>query len=200
MKYQYMSDDLILEHIARSIEEKRIQKGIKSADLAKMGGFSAQTYSNFVNRHADIKLGTLIQIMRALDELDKLEEIFTPKESNVRWGRFSTGTRRRVRRTPLGGGYKAHIVEPTKLSFGTSVLPASIETIKASPLKKGKFNIGYYNGKLPAGKAGIEVVSMKGISLKTPKTNKFNKGIAARRNTAPLSALLEKFNSEEKSI
>jgi len=80
MSFKNMSDEQIIKEIANSIEKKRLQKKIKASELAKIGGFNAQTYSNFINKHSDIKLSTLIQIIKALGELDKLESLFNTRE------------------------------------------------------------------------------------------------------------------------
>jgi len=80
MNFNNMSDEQIREQIALSIEKKRINKKIKATTLAEKGGHNTQTYSNFINRSTDIKIGTLIQILRGLGELDKLEAIFDTNE------------------------------------------------------------------------------------------------------------------------
>lgn len=80
MSYQEMSDEQILKEIASNIEKKRLRKKIRVTDLANKGGYSAQTYSNLINRNTDIKLSTLVQILRGLGELDKLENLFSIKE------------------------------------------------------------------------------------------------------------------------
>jgi len=79
MSFESMSNEQIVEVIAKNIESKRIHKPISSEELAKKGGHKAQTYSNFINRHTDIRISTLIDIFRGLGELDKLEKAFEHK-------------------------------------------------------------------------------------------------------------------------
>jgi len=92
-----MPDDLILKDIAQKIEKKRLAKKIKVSELAKMGGFNPQTYSNFINKNADIKLGTLIRILRAFGELDNFEDVFADKVPASLWMKKSKKTPKRVR-------------------------------------------------------------------------------------------------------
>ena len=80
MNFTNMSDEQIINLMRENIEKKRIHKQIKVSDLAKKGGFSTQVYSNFINRNVNIKINTIIQIFRALDELDSLQDAFIYKE------------------------------------------------------------------------------------------------------------------------
>ena len=75
-----MSDEQIIHQIAASINKKRLQKKIKSSDLAAKGGVNPQTYSNFINKGTDIRISTLIQILRGLGELELLEKLFEEKK------------------------------------------------------------------------------------------------------------------------
>lgn len=81
MAYETMSDEQIIEQITSVIEKKRTSKRIKLSTLARRGGFNMQTYSNFTNRKTDIRISTLIQIFRGLNELDALENLFSAKEA-----------------------------------------------------------------------------------------------------------------------
>ena len=94
MNFETMSDGQIIQNIASFLEKKRLQKRIKAAELAEKGGFSAQTYSNFQNKKTDIRLSTLIQILRGLGELEKLERVFSQKEPVSLTGRKIITTQR----------------------------------------------------------------------------------------------------------
>lgn len=80
MDFNYMSDEQILHEIAKNIEQMRIAKQISSEDMAQKGGHNPQTYSNFINRGTNIRLGTLIQMFRGIGELDKLQHALTYKQ------------------------------------------------------------------------------------------------------------------------
>jgi transcriptional regulator with XRE-family HTH domain len=75
-----MSDKEIISTIANNIEKTRVSKNITSKDLAQKGGYNKQTYTNFVNKGTNIKLDTVIGILRGLDKLDALQNLFEYKE------------------------------------------------------------------------------------------------------------------------
>ncbi len=80
MNINNLSDQQIIEFIATNIEKKRLSKNISSEQLAKDGGYNMQTYSNFINQGTNIKIKTVIQILRGLEQLDILQTLFEHKE------------------------------------------------------------------------------------------------------------------------
>lgn len=80
MNLNNMNDEQISEFISQNLEKKRLSKKISSEELAKKGGYVSQTYSNFINKNTNIRLVTLIQILRGLGELEKLQELIEFKE------------------------------------------------------------------------------------------------------------------------
>lgn len=90
-----MSDDAIIKFIAQNLEKIRLSQKITGRELAKKGGFSAQTFSNFLNKNSDIKLSTFIQILKGLKKLELLEKL----EYKVTYSPFSNETKlsKRVR-------------------------------------------------------------------------------------------------------
>ncbi len=81
MNLSNMSDKEILEFISTNLEKKRLSKKISSETLANKGGYNYQTYSNFINKNTNIRIVTLIQILRGLGELDRFQECIEYKES-----------------------------------------------------------------------------------------------------------------------
>jgi len=94
MDFNTMSDEQILHHIALNLEEMRIEKQISSEDMARKGGHNPQTFSNFINRGTNIRLGTLIQMFRGIGELDKLQNAFEYKKAFSPSGRYEKLPRR----------------------------------------------------------------------------------------------------------
>ena len=80
MDFNNMSDEQIIEVMAANIEKMRISKQISAQDMAKKGGYNSQTYSNFINRGSNVRLGTIIQMFRGIGELDKLQKVFEYKK------------------------------------------------------------------------------------------------------------------------
>ncbi len=97
MSFELMPDKQIIKTIASSLEKKRLQKRIKVEDLAKKGGFNPQTYSNFLNKGTDIRLSTLLQILRGLGELDEFERFFQQEEALSLFGEIAHAEIKRVR-------------------------------------------------------------------------------------------------------
>ena len=89
MNLNNMNDNQIIEFIAANLDKKRLSKNIVTEDLAKKGGHVSQTYSNFVNKNTNIRISTLIQVLRGLGELDKLQKLveykipYSPLSNNV---------------------------------------------------------------------------------------------------------------------
>jgi transcriptional regulator with XRE-family HTH domain len=75
-----MSDNEIIEFIAKNTEKNRLSKNITQKEVSKKGGCNKQTLSNFAAQSTDIRLSTLIQIFRGIGELDKLQKAFEHKE------------------------------------------------------------------------------------------------------------------------
>lgn len=80
MNLNNMNDEQIIEFISQNLEKKRLSKKISSEELANKGGHVSQTYSNFINKNTNIRIVTLIQILRGLGELEKLQKIIEFKE------------------------------------------------------------------------------------------------------------------------
>lgn len=77
----YQSDEKIMIEIAQSIDEMRRVKGMKTEEMAEKGGFNPQTFSNFLNQGTNIKLSTLLQFLRGVGEVNKLQSLL--KKENV---------------------------------------------------------------------------------------------------------------------
>jgi transcriptional regulator with XRE-family HTH domain len=97
MNFTTMNDQQIIEFIAENLEKKRLSNEISAEDLAHKGGHNAQAYSNFMNKHTNIKISTLIQILRGLGELDSFQKIIEYKESYSPMNINSTKLPKRIR-------------------------------------------------------------------------------------------------------
>lgn len=80
MNIELMSNEQIIKFIADNLEKKRQSKKITSEELAQLGGHKMQTYSNFINKNTDMKISTLIQVLRGLGELEGLQKLIEYKE------------------------------------------------------------------------------------------------------------------------
>jgi transcriptional regulator with XRE-family HTH domain len=81
MSFNYKSDEQIMLTIAQSIDEMRRIQALTVEEMAKKGGFNPQTFSNFLNQGSNIKLSTLLQFLRGVGEVDKLQELFEKKKT-----------------------------------------------------------------------------------------------------------------------
>ena len=82
--YSYMdiyalTDDAILHEIGSKLKELRIGKGLKQSELAEASGVSVFTISAIENGKASSML-ILIQLLRALEKLDFLDQFFQQSE------------------------------------------------------------------------------------------------------------------------
>lgn len=74
-----MTDSAIINQIGVFIKHTRLQQNITQAKLAKRAGLNRWTISQLENGES-ITLGTLIQLLRALDALHVLEHFTVTQE------------------------------------------------------------------------------------------------------------------------
>ena len=79
MDIYVLTDDAILRQIGSKLKELRIIKGMKQTELAVASGVSVFTISAIENGKATSML-TIIQILRALENLDYLNQFFQQQE------------------------------------------------------------------------------------------------------------------------
>jgi transcriptional regulator with XRE-family HTH domain len=73
------TDKAILLELGNRIRHKRIQKRFTQLDLAKRAGINVYTLQK-MEQGQSYNLTTLIQVLRALNELDQLEQFLPPVE------------------------------------------------------------------------------------------------------------------------
>ena len=77
MNWKRKTDREILIELGKRIREKRIQKRFKQSELAQRAGISIYTLQK-MEYGKSYNVSTLIQVLRALNELDQLDN-FLPK-------------------------------------------------------------------------------------------------------------------------
>ena len=70
----------------------------QAEELANKGGCNKQTYSNFISKGTDIRLGTFIDILRGIGELENFQKLVEYKEPYSPLGN-QTKPQKRVRKT-----------------------------------------------------------------------------------------------------
>jgi len=79
MNWKRASDKAILIELGNRIRLKRIQKRFKQSDLAHRAGISIYTLQK-MEHGKSFNVSTLIQVLRALKELDQLDHFLPPVE------------------------------------------------------------------------------------------------------------------------
>lgn len=79
MNWKRKTDKAILVELGNRIRHKRIQKRFKQSDLALRAGISDYTLQK-MEQGKSYNISTLIQVLRALNELDQLEHFLPPVE------------------------------------------------------------------------------------------------------------------------
>ena len=79
MNWKRASDKAILIELGNRIRLKRIQKRFKQSDLAHRAGISVYTLQK-MEHGKSFNVSTLIQVLRALKELDQLDHFLPPVE------------------------------------------------------------------------------------------------------------------------
>lgn len=79
MNLSARTDQQVLKEIARRIKHKRLRINMTQAEAAEKAGLHYNTLSKFEQGH-DITLLTFIQILRALNELETLENFIPEPE------------------------------------------------------------------------------------------------------------------------
>lgn len=80
MSYSSMSDEDVFKDIANKIENLRLEKKIKETDLEQISGISRKTLYNFKHGITGFSLKNFIRLLRAMDEIDRLQHLFSDKE------------------------------------------------------------------------------------------------------------------------
>jgi transcriptional regulator with XRE-family HTH domain len=79
MNWKRASDKAILMELGKRIRQKRIQKRFKQSDLATRAGINVYTLQKMEHGQS-FNVTTLIQVLRALKELDQLDHFLPPVE------------------------------------------------------------------------------------------------------------------------
>ncbi len=97
MNWKRKTDKAILMEFEKRIRQKRIQKRFRQSDLAQRAGISVYTLQK-MEYGQSYNVSTLIQVLRALNELDQLEHFLPPVEiSPIELLTSNEKTRQRVR-------------------------------------------------------------------------------------------------------
>lgn len=90
------SNEAVLKELGSRIKDVRISAGMKQKDLAARAGVSLRTISN-LETGSDVRLSVLLNVMRALGELDNFEMLIPEQEIRpsdyVKYGRKSMRVR-----------------------------------------------------------------------------------------------------------
>ena len=78
-KWNNLSDPAILEKVGTGLKQLRLKKNITQDELSKISGLDRTTISQLENGRAATLL-TLVQVLRALDELDLLNVFSVEQE------------------------------------------------------------------------------------------------------------------------
>ncbi|MDC7231651.1 MAG: helix-turn-helix transcriptional regulator [Spirochaetales bacterium] len=76
-----MSENEILLEIGSQIEKLRLENRIKESDIERLSGVSRKTYYNFKNGKSGLSLRNFIRILKAINELDRLQRLFPETDS-----------------------------------------------------------------------------------------------------------------------
>lgn len=101
--YVLLTDKEVLERIGARLKELRIDQNVKQKELAERSGLSNFSISQMETGH-NTSLQSLIQVLRALGQLDMLEPLLREREIDAAaLARFieSQPQRKRVSRTGL---------------------------------------------------------------------------------------------------
>lgn len=79
MNWKRKTDKVILIELGNRIRQKRIRKRFKQSDLAQRSGISLYTLQKMEHGHS-YNVSTLLQVLRALNELEQLEHFLPPVE------------------------------------------------------------------------------------------------------------------------
>lgn len=76
-----MTDDDILRDLANRFEKLRVSKQLKETNLEDLAGISRKTLYNFRQGTASLNLKSFIRLLRAVDEVDRLQLVFPEQEA-----------------------------------------------------------------------------------------------------------------------
>ena len=79
MNWKRKTDQAIIKEMGNRIRHMRIQKRFTQSDLARRAGINVYTLQK-MEQGQSYNISTLIQVLRALSELDQLEQFLPPIE------------------------------------------------------------------------------------------------------------------------
>ncbi len=95
-EWSNLSDPAILEKVGAGLQQLRLKKNITQDELSKISGLDRTTISQLENGRAATLL-TLVQVLRALDELELLNVFSVEQEiSPLAMAKFKKKSRRRA--------------------------------------------------------------------------------------------------------
>lgn len=97
MDYYILTNEAIVQQIGRKLKELRLAKNIKQKELSDASGVSVFTISSVENGKGAALL-TIVQILRALEQLDYLEYFFQEQTlSPIAYAKLRRGEKKRER-------------------------------------------------------------------------------------------------------
>lgn len=81
MNYSIMNESEILRDIGSHVEKLRLKNRIKESDIEMLSGVSRKTYYNFKYGKSGLSLRNFIRILRAMNELERLQRLFPETDS-----------------------------------------------------------------------------------------------------------------------
>ena len=102
------ADDVVLRELGERLANSRLERNISQAQLATEAGVSKTTVER-LERGKEVRVGSLIRILRALGQLDALDRLLPePLPSPIERRRLQ-GRRRRRARVPQGNSKAAEM-------------------------------------------------------------------------------------------
>jgi len=75
MAFELMTDHEIVKSLGKMFDQLRIHKRLQDKDILSASGTSSSVLAKFRSGKGNITLETFVKLMRAVNELDKLESL-----------------------------------------------------------------------------------------------------------------------------
>ena len=100
MNYNILLNEDILNDLGKRLRQNRINLKLTQSELAKKSGVSRRTISGLENGHYNISLNNLIDILRALQLINNLQDLLPviPAISPIEMAKLESKRTQRIRK------------------------------------------------------------------------------------------------------
>mgnify|MGYP003958226091 CR=1 FL=1 len=99
MKFSHLNNSEIVKRISDNFDAKRLNCNMTYSEIATKSDISQKTVQKFVGMKNDIRLSTLIALLKSINQLDLLNPLIEQQEAYSPKAEFNQSTKKRASTT-----------------------------------------------------------------------------------------------------